>query len=134
MYQYYQAAPTELGQMSTAIQWSCADAISICRDVLQANGLTQIRVLFDQVVREVEPDMLDENGHFVAYNVRVMRLLPDFESFGDRRLIAVLGYVGELMTDVNLHTLVSAFDEALDDYLAQLEPSSEANALRSLAT
>jgi len=132
MHQYYQAAPTELGQMPTVIQWSCTEAISICRDVLQANGLTQIRALFDQVVREVEPEMLDENGNFVAYNVRVLRFLPDFESFGDRQFVAVLGYVGELMTDVNLHTLTSAFDDALNDYLAQLEPASESSALVSL--
>lgn len=133
MHQYYQSVPTELGKMPSAIHWSCDDAISICRDLLQREGYTQIRAIFDQVVREVEPEMLDENGNFVAYNIRLLRLLPDFECFGDRKLIAVLGYVGELMTDVNLHSLTSAFDEALDDYLAELEPSGAGSiALASL--
>ncbi len=129
MYQYHQLAPTELGKMPTAIQWGCGQAISICRDVLQRNGYTQIRILFDETVRAVEPEMLEENGTFVAYDVRVLRLLPDFETFGDRKLIAVLGYVGELMTDVNLHSLTSAFDEALDSYLAEMEPSSKLSGL-----
>ncbi|PZO16882.1 MAG: hypothetical protein DCF25_11855 [Leptolyngbya foveolarum] len=133
MYQYYQLAPTELGKLPTAIQWDCGQAISICRDVLQANGYTQIRALFDQTVREVEPEMLDEKGNFFTYNVRVLRFLPNFESFGDRKAIAVLGYIGELMTDVNLHSLTSAFDEALDEYLTTLEPlSAESRFLAAL--
>ena len=121
-YNCYQVEPTDLNGLPEFLEGNReAAAVAICRDLLQAEDCPALRRLWVKTVSAVEPDMLP-NGRFSVYDPRALNLLPVFEKFGSRSIVAVMGYIYELCSELNLHTLMRTWDEALDVYMSPSQP------------